>query len=850
YFTGSLYGDVVGTQTATRVAFICGVPACDVVNAYSRVLSATACNTPLTFVERNANGSFAATTITLTGSSLINYSELSCYDIGDSFIVAPINRNTIVGINAHGGNPYTATDTTAYGFNALSKNMQSFNTAIGSFALFNNTGGSLNTAVGAGSLARNVDGVSNTAVGAFSLFNTSDGINNTALGQQCLSTNTTGSGNTAIGYRADVNFETAINRTAVGAYSDAIVDNGVVLGNSQIRYIYPGDNKVADLGYPNSNIFNQVHAVAYHSYDNANNYAALTSPNAYTYSYTLQLPVDQGLFNNVLTTDGNSPAQLSWQPLTAIVTSTIQLYGDVVGTPAATRVAFVCGIPACGLAQTYSTVLTATSNDIPNTLVLRNNSGNFIATTVTLTGRLQLQGGNSNSVALQAGPLTNSYTLQLPQDQGSNLQVLTTDGNNPAQLSWQPLTAIVTSTLQLFGDVVGSITANRVATVCGIPACGLAQTYSAVLTATSSDTPNTLVARDNNGNFVATTVTLTGGLQLQGLTSNSVTLKAGSPLNQYTLLLPTTQGVDGQILLTDGQNPAQLSWQFITEVITSTIALFGDVRGPADQNTVAFVCGVSACNLVNTYSKVLDATSSSIANRLVLRDNNASFSTSSITLNNTSPVKFFDGAITFPLMTVTNSGNTLNVGTDPSLASVLYGPQNGFTEVQGSRFRVTSPIIELGLFDFSSGQSVTSPAIAVSSSFGAATSNPVYCDYNTGYLYRFTSAKAYKNAIEDLTVDTKKFHQLRPVSFVRKNDPEKNRECGFIADEINDLFPEIVNIKDGQVESYNTIALEAMHIHEFQKDHKVLYAALDKISLLESKIAQLEAKIHAQEHQN
>ena len=68
FFSGSLAGDVTGTQGATTVAFVGGKTATDVAAATGTVDAATALNTASTLVKRDASGDFAAHIIT---SSLV-----------------------------------------------------------------------------------------------------------------------------------------------------------------------------------------------------------------------------------------------------------------------------------------------------------------------------------------------------------------------------------------------------------------------------------------------------------------------------------------------------------------------------------------------------------------------------------------------------------------------------------------------------------------------------------------------------------------------------------------------------------------------------------------------------------
>lgn len=68
-FTGSLVGDVTGTQGATVVSAVGGKSAASISTAVDDVQAATSINTASTLVERDASGNFAANTITanLTG---------------------------------------------------------------------------------------------------------------------------------------------------------------------------------------------------------------------------------------------------------------------------------------------------------------------------------------------------------------------------------------------------------------------------------------------------------------------------------------------------------------------------------------------------------------------------------------------------------------------------------------------------------------------------------------------------------------------------------------------------------------------------------------------------------------
>ncbi|MBY0110135.1 MAG: hypothetical protein K2X90_03435, partial [Candidatus Babeliaceae bacterium] len=269
-----------------------------------------------------------------------------------------------------------------------------------------------------------------------------------------------------------------------------LVTGSLVLNGQQINgnscdcnlyVLKAGDTMTGDLTFANQ------HGVVFN--DTTTGSVTITAPAIVTTPYTFELPTQPGGVGTVLTADGNNPSQLSWQPVSAIVTSTIQLYGDVIGSASANHVAFVCGVPACDLVNAYSLVLSATSADICGTLVMRDSNCNFSANLITAT-------------------VTNALLSQ------TALYVLTANTANFAFTSSSAQSAItsVTSTYftgQLYGDVVGTQTATRVAFVCGVPACDLVNAYSLVLSATSDNICGTLVMRDSNCNFSANLITAT-----------------------------------------------------------------------------------------------------------------------------------------------------------------------------------------------------------------------------------------------------------------------------------------------------------------------------------------------------
>jgi hypothetical protein len=120
-----------------------------------------------------------------------------------------------------------------------------FNTAAGRSALFANTTGSLNVAFGAGSLIENISGESNTAVGLDALrLNT--GSYNTGVGTQALYSTMASQNNVGIGSNAGDSFHNGYNNVFLGANTDvnqpdlfnvvAVGEGTIVTASSTARF--------------------------------------------------------------------------------------------------------------------------------------------------------------------------------------------------------------------------------------------------------------------------------------------------------------------------------------------------------------------------------------------------------------------------------------------------------------------------------------------------------------------------------------------------------------------------------------------------------------------------------------
>jgi Chaperone of endosialidase len=161
--------------------------------------------------------------IQLKKPTLLFFVALACFGLSPtSQAVSPPpgggyqGGNTAEGTNAL-LNLTGGTNNTAVGFSALlGDTTGDSNTAVGANALFSNTTGRQNTADGRGALHNNTSGDSNTATSVQALYANRTGSDNTANGFQALYGNTRGGGNTATGEGALASNTTGDANTAVG----------------------------------------------------------------------------------------------------------------------------------------------------------------------------------------------------------------------------------------------------------------------------------------------------------------------------------------------------------------------------------------------------------------------------------------------------------------------------------------------------------------------------------------------------------------------------------------------------------------------------------------------------------
>jgi hypothetical protein len=89
---------------------------------------------------------------------------------------------------------------------------------------------------------------------------------------------------------------------------------------------------------------------------------------------------------------------------------------------------------------------------------------------------------------------------------------------------------------------------------------------------------------------------------------------------------------------------------------------------------------------------------------------------------------------------------------------------------------------------------------------------------SAGQLGTVSSTRRVKHDIKDMDSESAHIYQLHPVTFVYNNDVSETKQYGLIAEEVDEVFPEIVvKNQDGQAETVQYHVLPVLLLNEIQK---------------------------------
>jgi len=248
--------------------------------------------------------------------------------------------------------------------------------------------------------------------------------------------------------------------------------------------------------------------------------------------------------------DGSANVTLTLNPAANGITLGTDTTGDYVATAAVVSNTGLTSTGGTGEGSTFSIGTNATAAATPGTLVMRDNSGNFVANEITATKFIGPITGTITGNAESASKLLTKRTITLAGDvSGSALF----DGGTDITINTTATVPMIILGTGTFGDYVANIGQGTGVTVSGGTGAGSSPTISIGQDVAPTATPTfagiTLTGDSmSTGNFVTSR-----DIGASGITANSLALSAssaaGAPLHIAPGIAPIL-AVDGDIWTT------------------------------------------------------------------------------------------------------------------------------------------------------------------------------------------------------------------------------------------------------------------------------------------------------------
>lgn len=319
----------------------------------------------------------------------------------------------------------------------------------------------------------------------------------------------------------------------------------------------------------------------------------------------------------------------------------------------------------------------------------------------------------------------------------------------------------------------------------------------------------------DSGSATGSTVTITGS------TSGAVFTGSGSTITESFnyLALPTTTSTNGQVKING--SAVLHSMGGATNIFLGNSAGNLSVTGTGDT-FIGNLCGTaltSGTNSVGVGYRCLQSTTADASNTAV-----GAFSLNSTNggANNVA-VGYNSGSSTttgnYNVSIGANSGGTLTTGDSSNI------------NINNNGIAGNSNVMRIGAGTGTGAQQLN--ITIISGIFGITTAVsgvPAVIDAN-GQLGTVVSSIRYKEKIEDIGDLSSAILKLRPVSFHLKHRPEWGVQTGLIAEEVDEIMPNlVVRNLEKEVESVKYHDLPVLLLSELQK-------AIKRIEVLEAKLS-------------
>jgi hypothetical protein len=731
-FSGSLVGDVTGTQGATVVSTVGGQTAANVAAGAVLANAATSANTASAIVRRTATGGFSAGAVSVTDSVISNTATIT------PFSTAGVVHNDASGVlstslivNADVDPAAAIVDTKLATISTAGKVVNSATTAT-----------SANTA--SAIVARDASG--NFSAGT---------ITASLSGNATTATTATNFSGSLVGDVTGTQGATVVS--TVGGQTAANVAAGAVLANAAT---------------------------------NLNTASTIVKRDASGSFAAGLISVTDEVVSNTITVTPFSTAGVVHNSAAGLLSSSLIVNADVSASAAIVDTKLAT-ISTAGKVANSAT--TATSANTASTIVLRDSTGSFAAQVVSVVDVVA-----SGNFVLSTEPSTSTAGNIL---KGSSTFIHDFGTNNMfAGLNSGSLTTSGTGQNSGFGvsalDVISTGSSN---TAVGYNAAG----------STSIGASNTAVGAN--------------ALAVGVFANQNVAIGVGA-LQNHTAGPAVAVGYLAMNADTSSSQNTAVGWSALTANTTGASNTAIGYSSLLDNTTGVSNTAVGASSLVaNTVG-----TENTAVGRNALIANTTGTDNTGIGYNTLASVTTGSTNIAIG----SGAGGTLTTG-----SGNVYINANAAATTEATTTRI--------------GTSQTRCFIAGIRGITTANANAIAVLIDSaGQLGTVSSSRKVKHAIEDMGDESSNILDLRPVTFAYNNDETNTKQYGLIAEEVDQVFPEIV-VKDcnGEPETVqyhvlpvlllNEIKKQQVAIETLQKDNiqrdALIQNLLERVNYLEAK---------------